>query len=110
MSKLLEICNEIAREFEQPLLYSHDEGQEHRTGEGADQFHISIAWSLQPPKSDEDHMAKHLEKQPVPPISDVPHSLLDQLGSLPIHFSEVKVRIGQDVHAIAVRARRQSSA
>ena len=108
LSKLLDVCNGIAREFGQPLLYSHNESQ--MKGESAGQFHISIAWSLRPPKSHEDQEARLFENQHVDEIIGNSYSLLSQLSSLSINFNEVKVRIGQDVHSIALKTRRQSGA
>jgi hypothetical protein len=107
---LLDVCNGVALEFGQPLLYFYNDSQEQKKGGGADQFHISIAWSLRPPKSHEDHDVKLYGHEQVELSTGISYSLLSQLSSVSIHFSEVKVRIGQDVHSIALKTRRQSSA
>ena len=97
LSKLLDLCNGTAKAFGQPLLYESSPG---------DHFHISIAWSLESPRSqDGDHGVEASAD-----VASIPYALLGQLDSLAVHFDEVKIRIGQDVHNIALKAaRRQSS-
>lgn len=107
LNKLLSSCNGIAGQFGQPLLYTQHSNQEQdRTN---DQFHISIGWSLEAPKSQDGHVTRLYGEQGELYQTGIPYALLSQLSSLSIHFSEVKVRIGQDVHSIALKARRQSS-
>ena len=107
LSKLLSICNNVADQFGQPLLYAtHGNHEQNQIG---DQFHISIAWSLEPPQSHEGEEAKLFSKSGDLYLTGISYALMGQLSSLSIHFSEVKVRIGQDVHSIALKARRQSS-
>lgn len=109
LSKLLGVSNGVAREFGQPLLYAHDESQHQTESEGVDQFHISIAWSLQAPNSQGPPEAKLFENEHLVETHGIPYSLLGQLSSCSIHFGEVKVRIGQDVHSIALKTRCLSS-
>ena len=104
---LLSTCNDIASQFDQPLLYTqHSIQEQDRTN---DQFHISIAWSLEPPESREGGESRLFGESDEPYQTGISYALLGQLSSLSIHFSEVKVRIGQDVHSITLKARRQSS-
>ena len=105
LSRLLDICNGAAKRFSQPLLYAEQrDGKNDTTG---DQFHISIAWSLQQPKAHRRDV--HLtESDSVQDTTGVPYALLGQWTALSIAFGAVKLRIGQDVHAIALKARRQS--
>lgn len=106
LSKLLDLCNRIAKQFDQSLLYANSELQD--KSDNGDPFHISIAWSLQPQVSQEAAIEKS-SVQEIDSLTGISYSLLSQLASLPIHFSEVKVRIGQDVHSIALKPRRQST-
>ncbi|KAK5700171.1 poly(U)-specific 3'-to-5' RNA exonuclease [Elasticomyces elasticus] len=123
LAKLLRSCNEIAGEFEQPLLYTQDsimgepldaakhEGRQ--TDEGG-KFHISLAWSLTEPKDGTagatatatattqlaQGKAEKSEARGTPLVSKA------ELEDLSILFSEVKVRIGQDVHSLPLPAAR----
>ena len=106
LHKLLEICNAIARTFEQPPLYADRKGEK-RTADD-NQFHVSIAWSLEAPASKNANAEPTSAKGTWSDESGIPYRLLGQLTALTIHFSELKVRIGQDVHSIALKARRQS--
>ncbi|KAF2766885.1 hypothetical protein EJ03DRAFT_255465, partial [Teratosphaeria nubilosa] len=82
LPKLLAACNDVAAEFQQPLLYA--EGGKEAAAEG--KFHISIGWSL-----DADDYVCGAENQ---------SGLSDAVRDLELAFSEVKVRIGQDVSTI----------
>jgi U6 snRNA phosphodiesterase len=97
LSKLLDLCNGTAKAFGQPLLYDCAT---------RDSFHISIAWSLQPLKSREDDGKVEAPTD----TAGIPYALLGRLDSLSVQFDGVKIRVGQDVHNIALKAaRRQSS-
>ena len=84
--------------------------QQATTLDGNGQFHISIAWSLKPPT---EPLAKStiatgkgssdLVNQATPIL--LPHSI----KSLRVSFGEVKVRIGQDVQTISLKAARRAS-
>ncbi len=106
LTKLLDLSNSIALEFGQPLLYSDD----HRLAKASNEhFHISIAWSLQSPVSDTPKTTNSTEDNRSSHKFNIPDSALNSLASLSLTFSEVKVRIGQDVHPIPLKPRRQSS-
>ena len=107
LSKLLSTCNRIAAQFGQSLLYTQPGNQEQ--DQAGDQFHISIAWSLEPFKSQDEHGVRLLGDHGELHQTGISHALLGQSSSLSIHLSEVKVRIGQDVQSIALKARRRSS-
>ncbi|KAK4550368.1 hypothetical protein LTR36_003335 [Oleoguttula mirabilis] len=116
LRQLLSAANDVARRFEQPLLY---EGKGFDRGKldadapftaagGADdgKFHISIAWSLTSPPQDGAHppasiggLVKAAEAQG--------SSLATATQDLGIAFSEVKVRIGQDVTSVPLPAPRR---
>lgn len=108
LNRLLDVCNATATKFGQPLLYAGgDEGspEKHETDDG--QFHISLAWSLEAPQErDSESIAIKALKSPAIEETGVPYELLGQLGDISISFAEVKVRIGQDVHNIALKPRR----
>lgn len=98
LSKLLSACNEVAEAFKQPLLYVADRPKMSSTTTNAeanpagdDKFHISIAWSL---------------KQPA--VGDDTDTSTRDFAALKVPFSEVKVRIGQDVTTLPLPARRSS--
>lgn len=100
---LLDACNAVAKTFEQPLLYqeSSGEGTRPQTAEEPDHFHISIAWSLKPRAEDATSNHEYAE--------GTDRAVLQTALGLSIAFSEVKVRIGQDVTAIPLLPRRSSS-
>lgn len=113
LSKLLGACNGVAKLFGQPLLYTSDDPQScpasknsssiQTGGETAGgNFHISIAWSLAPPSSGlRSNTAHRGEDEATPNIAhtlDLPPAIRD----LEIPFSEVKVRIGQDVTVLSL--------
>lgn len=104
LHSLLNVCNDVASSFEQPLLYAERGGTQKSGDENP--FHVSLAWSLQPPVLDKD-TTKATRKLSVSEESGIPYELIGQLVGLPIRFSEVKVRIGQDVHSIALRPNRR---
>lgn len=106
ISKLLDLCNGTAKQFNQPLLYAETETPI-KDSIAQDQFHISIAWSLNAPELRGDGNTKSSDVQS--DASSIPYSLLSRLTALSVHFGEVKIRIGQDVHSIPLKARRQST-
>lgn len=87
---LLDVCNGVAVEFGQPLLYgeSKDRGIEANHGK----FHVSVAWSLVEQRGE----------------VDFPKVLKQKLEGLGMEFDEVKIRIGQDVTSIPLRKRRKA--
>lgn len=86
LRSLLEVCNNLAGEYGQPLLY-----QASSKGVVRDEkFHLSLAWSLVPQEGN----------------VEIPSKSADSLKEMKIHFEEVKVRIGQDVTSIPLRKRR----
>lgn len=102
MSSLLSACNRVAKAFDQPLLYAEDtniakgkrkDAKPPAPAEG--KCHISIAWSLEAPKP-------NLAGQDIP----IPSAIAE----LDIPFSEIKVRIGQDVTAVPLPAARKKGA
>jgi hypothetical protein len=97
LDKLLSVCNCVAKEFKQPLLYAGDGNPK------GDEFHISIAWSLQASRStsSEPSAADSTQED-----AAIPYELLQRLTDLNITFREVKIRIGQDVHNIALKPKR----
>ncbi|KAI7462887.1 hypothetical protein D0860_07119 [Hortaea werneckii] len=102
MSSLLSACNRVAKAFDQPLLYAEDTNTAKGKRKDAQppapaerECHISIAWSLEAPPS-----SLAGEVIPVPPA----------IAELEIPFSEIKVRIGQDVTAVPLPAARKKGA
>lgn len=103
--RLLQTCNTVAAEYKQPKLYEDDNANKGAADEAGSEgqndvlakFHISIAWSLQPPSvgcssGSDDSSTK----------------LPNDLRTLKVPFVDVKVRIGQDVTAIPLATRRQT--
>ncbi|KAF2163997.1 hypothetical protein M409DRAFT_68223 [Zasmidium cellare ATCC 36951] len=105
LPRLLQACNRLAKDFGQPLLYEEDEPTRSKPLEAeqnvkdSEAFHVSIAWSLQPPTS------QRLEKT-VGLQQAVPADLRKRIGKTRIDFADVKVRVGQDVSSIALPKRR----
>ncbi|KAI6835231.1 hypothetical protein KC367_g4768 [Hortaea werneckii] len=102
MSSLLTACNRVAKDFDQPLLYAEDaniaKGKRKDAKPPAPaeaKCHISIAWSLEAPPSSQTG-----EDIPIP----------SAIAELDIPFSEIKVRIGQDVTAVPLPAARKKGA
>jgi hypothetical protein len=90
LRSLLGVCNKLAGEYGQPLLYqtSKRKGKEGEVDDG--KFHVSLAWSL----TEQNGEVK------------VGKGMHERLKKLPMEFDEVKVRIGQDVTGIPLRKRR----
>ncbi|KAK1811837.1 poly(U)-specific 3'-to-5' RNA exonuclease [Friedmanniomyces endolithicus] len=104
LAQLLSSCNDVAALFDQPLLYtegvdaSHAQDDKKKTNRG---FHISIAWSLNEPESaGDDPPGKPWAEQPRTSRADSDR----RLAGLSIAFSEIKVRVGQDVSSIPLAA------
>lgn len=109
LRRLLEVCNALARDFKQPLLYENCvETSKPEVSEG-DPFHISIGWSLQPPASKDVSKGSQRRRVSLGGDSGVPYDMLSKLSEIEIPFIDVKVRIGQDVHTIPLKSRRQSN-
>ncbi|USW54745.1 Putative U6 snRNA phosphodiesterase Usb1 [Septoria linicola] len=105
LQTLLKKCNALAAQFNQPLLYhggssiAGDDSEDLHDSGPHDSFHISVAWSLKFEDS------KQAQSGPV--NVDVSPALLEQLEGLKIKFSEVKVRVGQDVHSTPLQQARE---
>lgn len=102
---LLKTCNRLAKDFGQPLLYEEDGGTSSET-EGTEEnlqdydgFHVSIAWSLHPPTSQSLETSIGLQQT-------LSTDVRKRVGETNITFSEVKIRIGQDVSAVILPKRR----
>ena len=109
LNKLLEASNGLARDFEQPVLYA--EAATLGSEASDEQFHISIGWALQrPPSMDADaaRSVRECRSSASEGAAGVPYELLGKASSLSLGFNEVKVRIGQDVHSIPLKTRRQT--
>lgn len=90
LRNLLRVCNKLAGEYGQPLLYqtSARKGKEVEVDDG--KFHVSLAWSLIE-QNGEVEIGKEMK---------------ERLKKLQMEFDEVKVRIGQDVTGIPLKKRR----
>ena len=72
-----------------------------RMSQAAKKFHLSIAWSLQrPPESGVTNAGKSFGDS-----TDLPSAV----RNLSVGFSEVKVRIGQDVTSLSLDQKRRRS-
>lgn len=99
LRSLLEMCNSVASEFSQPLLYSDEaKRSEISTNDANDSFHISIAWTIQLDQAD---------ATSGPVAVDLPDALLQPVTTKSINFPEIKVRIGQDVNCIPLQQARK---
>lgn len=89
---LLRACNACAEEFGLPLLYQGDASGEvpREDGERDDCFHISIAWTLSEPSEEARIVSREL--------------LEPGLREAEITFDTVKVKIGNVVHDLPLRA------
>ena len=108
MRHLLEASNHVANAFTQPLLYASKDKRGHvqTVHEVENKFHISVAWSLQGPVSATDDRTRRRSVTVDEDDLGVPYELLGRLGELKVNFSEVKVRMGQDVHTVPLKTRR----
>ncbi|GIZ43811.1 hypothetical protein CKM354_000702400 [Cercospora kikuchii] len=99
LRSLLEMCNSVANEFSQPLLYSDEPKlSKTSTNDAHDSFHISIAWTTQLNQAD---------ATSGPVAVDLPNTLLQPVTTESINFAEIKVRIGQDVNCIPLQQARK---
>ncbi|EME44122.1 hypothetical protein DOTSEDRAFT_172151 [Dothistroma septosporum NZE10] len=104
LQKMLGGCNELAARFDQPLLYQTTdpgsaEGKFKATSIPVKAFHISVAWSLQPPIAQQPPDHGGLQQA-------ISSSILEQMGKLKITFEGVKIRIGQDVTSVQLQKAR----
>lgn len=94
---LLDLCNNVAASYDQPLLYTQkqlvDKQARSQDTVGRDRFHVSIAWSLGGPRDD---------GQTTGTTSDAePNTHGNHIAKLKeISFADIKVRIGQTVTSI----------
>lgn len=95
LMKLLHVCNNVATQYDQPRLYE-DGG---RNGPASRKFHISIAWSLQKPSN----IASFGNGE----AANGGTKLLEPIRKIAVPFSEVKVRIGQDVTSMPLNQKRR---
>ena len=103
--RLLQTCNSVAVAHDQPILYEHDKANTNSTQQGQDEahaavlekFHISIAWSLQAPGTDDDGSI------------DRTIELSRDVSEMSISFDSLKLRVGQDVTPIPLATRRPKS-
>lgn len=96
LSTLLDRCNRIAAAYRQPLLYASSATEQERNVEEvprADQFHISLAWALEDVQDE----------------TRLPANLAEKVTNLQITFTEVKMRIGQDVTSINLAQQRSGT-
>lgn len=99
LQSLLKMCNSVASEFSQPLLYSDEPKlSQTSTNDAHDSFHISIAWTIELSQAD---------GTPGPVAVDLPNALLQPVITKSINFSEIKVRIGQDVNSVPLQQARE---
>lgn len=112
LMKLLRACNFVADVYNQPRLYEDDEAggtkrkkRDSTTHEQKSQvskkFHISIAWSLQ-------EQSQSGATQLGEGNGNGQH-LPSSVSGLGVPFSEVKVRIGQDVTSLPLDQKRRRS-
>lgn len=111
MNHLLEACNNVANDFGQPLLYASKDkrGKVQSASEVGEKFHISVAWSLEGPTGNEGKGSKSSLSAVGQGVGGISDELLDRLSHLNIGFGEVKVRIGQDVHNLPLKAVRRKT-
>ncbi|KAK5108842.1 hypothetical protein LTR62_007732 [Meristemomyces frigidus] len=105
LGKLLKACNTVASAFDQPLLYPSNSTSRDSPQDVADsgQFHISIAWSLTPPRLS----AAEITGDDATPKSDVgSSSITEHSNPFNVTFAEVKVRIGQEVEVVPLLGQR----
>ncbi|KAK5172202.1 poly(U)-specific 3'-to-5' RNA exonuclease [Saxophila tyrrhenica] len=99
LDKLLATCNSVAKEFKQSLLYV-EKGKPK-----GDKFHISIAWSLNAPRTKDTRRHSEAGTNEEEDMG-IPYELIQRLCELDINFSEVKVRVGQDVNVVSLKSKR----
>lgn len=85
LNTLLRVSNQTLTIFGQPPLYA---SMEHAYNDFSDRFHISLAWSLTAPSTDDETRISGID--------------LIQLESLNIVFSSVKMKIGNVVRSLAL--------
>lgn len=112
LMKLLRACNSVADVYDQPRLYEDDEAGEskrkkhnstnhEKESQVSKKFHISIAWSLQDPS--ESGVMQQGEG------NGNGQNLPSSVNGLGVPFSEVKIRIGQDVTSLPLDQKRRRS-
>nr|OQO16636.1 hypothetical protein B0A51_16899 [Rachicladosporium sp. CCFEE 5018] len=118
LSSLVESLNSVAAEFNQPLLYEDEDATSSVTPSASriadsgatttrvvsQKFHISIAWSLEPPPT-----AGTTNTETVQQTQTDGRFLMRALAEYRVPANDLKVRIGQDVTAIPLRVRRGSA-
>lgn len=105
LDQLLLLTNKVASDFDQPLLY--DAQRLARGTTGNDQFHVSLAWSLLAPGNSAADSTTSSDSARVYDPTSNPARISGRLQTLSIAFSEVKIRIGQDVYTVPLKFRRR---
>lgn len=100
LGTLLALCNDLADKHGLPQLYNASRdgqlsGQDQGELQTNDSFHISIAWSLQVSSEHEQSSSASSSK-----YTQLSASFLQELSSISIDFTSVKIRIGQDISAM----------
>jgi len=112
LNRLLNASNATAESFGCPKLYAGQRGSRKAAAGGSvaspasqdhsldasDAFHVSIAWSLDPDLVLETGVLQEDERL---------KALMDEVRTLRISFSEVKVRLGKDVSNVSFGRMRQ---
>lgn len=128
LNELLSASNRIAKQFNQPELYvsgssatrsstskpspSQSHPRKEATGKGTDRgnfsgyFHISIAWALKIPETQQGDKKTSSSEEPPSPWSPEINETLSQIKQTRITFDEAKVRIGKDVTSIPFGTKR----
>ncbi|KAK5124263.1 hypothetical protein LTR85_001966 [Meristemomyces frigidus] len=107
LQKLLNASNAVAKRFQQPVLYE-DDGIRHgeAVASASPKFHISIAWSLAPPSPGDAHPTTSTGRA-IEASDASATNLTTEAHDFDIAFSDVKVRIGQDVTTIPLAVSRR---
>lgn len=113
LSALLKVCNRVAGEFDQPLLYAthrnRDTGKREDISKVSDEsdasssFHISIAWALPTPSCP----VQTLESLDVARAMPEVENIMEEVKELKVGIEEVKIRIGKDVTSLPFEVRQK---
>lgn len=73
-------------------------GLVHKKDDRSTAFHISLAWSLEPPPD---------ELQDLAAVEDVVKTMQQDLGTMNVKFDVIKAKVGNTIHAIEIAPKRK---
>lgn len=123
LNRLLLAANQAAKRFGYPELYAEDQqhgegvdmtggwgattttedeenakGFVHKKDDRSNTFHVSLAWSLEPPPA---------ELRELSGVEDISYLMKQDVSQMSVKFDVVKVKVGNAIHALDIAPKRK---